>query len=50
MMPAAALVYALFSEDRRDAQNRARARKATRSEQTSARRTSTRTTGPGVTS
>jgi hypothetical protein len=50
MMPAAALVYALFGADLRDAQTRARPRRAIRSELTSTRRTSDRSTGPRGTS
>jgi hypothetical protein len=50
MMPAAALAYALSDEARRDALNRERARRTLRSEQTSPRRMSTRSTGARVTS
>jgi hypothetical protein len=50
MMPAAALAYALADEAHRDALNRARARRAIRSEQTSPRNKSNRSTGARVTS
>ena len=50
MMPAAALVYALFEVDRLDALNRTRARRTVRSEQTSPRHHSARSAGARVTS
>jgi hypothetical protein len=50
MMPAAALVYALFDVERRDVRHRVPTRKTLRSEQTSPRRRSSRSAGARVTS